>query len=558
MLDLLITVPFTLFIILINPLIGLVFAMYLSCYKKFIKPYKNQIYVNLVSGLILFIYNYQWLNYDYLLGLANFYYRFIKIYGIGRGMVDLFIYSFTHINNQNLVFALIGLCLIMLSILTVFIHKYNIKRVPLRSQIKPQPDILTKNDSIHFGHSISTNNNVEITDKELNQHALVIGTTGSGKTTTLMNIVESCCKRGLPLVYVDGKGSIKLAKQIKQICDKYNRKLKVFTLDPDTEFPNITSYNPLAFGNFTEWKNKIVTLTQEAEGRGQEHYSLQEQSYISLVCEILNKSGVYVDFEGLIAYIKDRDELQKIANRINPEIAMRLVSLAKDTNESDIVKVLETFYYSHYGKLFSTIEKSPDEIINLQESIKNGEIVLFLLDAASYKRDTNLLGRLIINDINAAWASFGRIGTRVNGYCIFDEFAAYATPNMASILSMQRDNGLHAIVGTQSINAISVESSMVKRVAVELIANCNTFIIHKLNDPKDIDLLVNTIGTKNSVTHTIFHDVSGSDSAHKISTRVADKFLIKAQDIRSLEAGYAFICRTVKNLPPDKVKIQIV
>ncbi|MBY0380038.1 MAG: DUF853 family protein, partial [Burkholderiales bacterium] len=209
------------------------------------------------------------------------------------------------------------------------------------------------NDSICFGTKYNYDEGIAITDKELNQHTLVIGTTGSGKTTTLMNIVDSCCKRNLPLIYVDGKGSIKLANKINEICKKYNRRLKVFSLDPHilnlneySNIPNISCYNPLAFGNFTEWKNKIITLTQEAEGKGQEHYSLQEQSYISLVCEILNKSGAYVDLEGLIAYIKDPAELQKIANRISPELGMRLVKISKETDESDIIKVLEAFYYS--------------------------------------------------------------------------------------------------------------------------------------------------------------------------------------------------------------------
>lgn len=398
-------------------------------------------------------------------------------------------------------------------------------------------------NGVEFGVESSSNKKVFVSDIELNQHALVIGTTGSGKTTTLMNIVDSCCQRNLPLIYVDGKGSIKLALRIQEICKKYKRSLKVFSLDPGELVPNLTCYNPLAYGNFTEWKNKIVTLAQDAEGKGQEHYSLQEQSYISLVCEVLNKSGVYVDIEGIICYIKDSAALQKLANRTDSGLAIRVAQAAQDIGNLDIIKILETFYYSGYGRLFSTSGLLAEDVINIQDSIKNGEIVLFLLDAASYKRDTNLLGRLIINDINAAWASFGRCAERYAGYCIFDEFASYAASNMASVLSMQRDNGLHAIVGTQSIHAISVESSNVKRVAVELIANCNTFIIHKLNDPKDIELLVNTIGTRCCIESNHIRSINSNNL--QISTRFTDKPLLKAQSIRELKSGYGFVCRTL-------------
>jgi len=435
-----------------------------------------------------------------------------------------------------------------------------INRVTKRLNTHTLPDTATEqaqlaqqlSAGIYLANELATQAPVVVTNAEFNQHALVIGTTGSGKTTTLMNIVAGCCIQGLPLIYVDGKGSVKLLQQIQQICDKYQRKLKVFSLDPNAQLTNICAYNPFAFGNFTEWKNKIITLTQEADTKGQEHYSLQEQSYISLLCEILHKAKVYVDLEAIIAYIKDREELQKLANRISPEMGSRLIKMGKDSDESDLIKVLETFYYSHYGELFVTSDKDSDEIINLQQSIEDGEIVLFLLDAASYKRDTNLLGKLIINDINAAFSAFGRNNQRYNGYCVFDEFAAYATSNMASILSMQRDNGLHAIVGTQSIHAISVENTHVKRVAVELIANCNTFIIHKINDPNDIELLINTIGTK---MHAEVSNTHGSQEAHtRHTTRMVEKYLIRAQDIRSLQAGFGYICRTVVTQKPVKVK----
>lgn len=51
---------------------------------------------------------------------------------------------------------------------------------------------------------------IELSDKASNQHMLVLGTTGSGKTITVCNIVESAIRRGLPLIYIDGKGDYDL------------------------------------------------------------------------------------------------------------------------------------------------------------------------------------------------------------------------------------------------------------------------------------------------------------------------------------------------------------
>ncbi len=426
-----------------------------------------------------------------------------------------------------------------------------------------QDAVDTNKNTISFGYEYNTNKLVQISDKELNQHALVIGTTGSGKTTTLLNIVEHGCKNELPVIYIDGKGSLKLAEKISKICMRHNRTLKVFSLDPNHLVPNLSHYNPFASGNFTEWKNKITTLTQQSDNKGQEHYSLQEEGYISILCEVLQQSyakfNTHIDLKEIIGYIKDRKKLEGLAPKIDPHLGMRLIMIhraLKDVEQFDLVKILESFYHSHYGHLFETSNIPQNQVIELEKSIKNKEVILFLLDAASYKKDTNMIGRLIINDINSVFASFGRNNTHHDGYCIFDEFASYASPNMASVLSMQRDNGLHAIVGTQSIHAISIENQSVKRVAVELIANCNTFFIHKINDSQDVDILVKTIGTKTHPEIITTHNTKYGNTSYSVKN--IDKPLIIPQDIRTLEPGVGYVCQTTQNIKPRKVRFNLI
>lgn len=390
---------------------------------------------------------------------------------------------------------------------------------------------------------------IYLTDQELNQHTLVMGTTGSGKTTTLMNFLVSCCERQLPLIYVDGKGDLDLVNNFINITQKYKRRLKIFSLDPDINDKFICPYNPLAYGNFSEWKNKIITLTQEAEGKGQEHYSLKEQLYINLVCEILYKSGAHIDLEGFIAYLKNKKQLLNLANSIDNELGHRLLGI--DNDDNDIVRILENFYYSYYGKLFSTSNYSRNDIISLPDAVTNGEVILFLLNSASYKKDTSLLGKLIINDINSCWSYVAKKHGFSKGYCIFDEFAAYASPNMASILSQQRSNGLHAIVATQSINAISLESNTVKRVAVELIANCNNFILHKLNDPVDIKLLANMIGKIREKEHRFNYDLTEDlEKANSLVTFTKDDYILNSQALQRLNSGFGYLYQSTRyNIP---------
>ena|GEM_PF-5351009 len=542
-------------------------------------PFERAPFYSLAIGLILILFNFWQFSY---LQLVDLYHLNMEQLQSHNGWLNLTRNSLINFKDDSLNSGLVGLSGVslfipaLISISTKYrkiIKKLLIKRVPtdstnqhldtsdlqknhLHSQSEPtqQPQ---NNPVIQGELTIGVDNNQNpftLTYKELNQHTLVIGTTGSGKTSTLLNIVYNCCSQKLPLIYLDGKGSIKLADKISQICNQFGRTLKIFSIDPDQNIKQLAKYNPLAYGNFTEWKNKIVTLLGEPESKGQEHYATEEQSYINLVCEILNKSGKPIDFEAFLGYLSHPEELQKLANKQNPEIASRLVKAGDANKNNDIIKTLELFYHSHYGQLFSTSVVPPQNIINLQQSILNNEIVLFLFDAASFKRDTSQLGKLVINDINSAFSGLGRSGQAIKAFCIFDEFAAYASPNMSNILAMQRDNGMHAVIGTQSIHAISQESQQVKRIAVELIANCNTFIIHKINDAHDITLLQETIGKEAKYR---LHSISNTPD-NRVTTNLSDEYILDGSKIRGLKPGFAYVCRTASGLKPQIVKINYV
>ncbi|HLX53077.1 MAG TPA: type IV secretion system DNA-binding domain-containing protein [Aquella sp.] len=555
---------------ILSPAVAFLIFTYLFVFLKPVSLKQAPFYL-LVVGLTLVLLNLWQFN---SLQLINLYHLNIKQLQTDNSLLNLTRNSLINFKANSINNGLVGISGIFLVLLglTDMFSNYRInkkscsKQVPvdlysgeprteenyLRSQfVSDQPQIkLVFQGELDIGIDNSQNPFI-LTHKELNQHTLVIGTTGSGKTSTLLNIVFNCCSQNLPLIYLDGKGSIKLVDKISQICNQFGRTLKVFSIDPDQNIKHLAKYNPLAYGNFTEWKNKIITLLGEPESKGQEHYATEEQNYINLVCEILNKSNRQIDLEAFLGYLSHPEELQKLANKQSPEIASRLVKAGGANKNNDIIKTLELFYHSHYGQLFSTSNELPQNIINLQQSILNNEIILFLFDAASFKKDTNLLGKLVINDINSAFSGFGRSGQSVKAFCIFDEFAAYASPNMSNILAMQRDNGMHAVIGTQSIHAISQESQQVKRIAVELIANCNTFIIHKINDAHDITLLQETIGIE---ARYRLHSISNT-ADNRVTTNLSDEYILDGSKIRGLEPGFAYVCRTAVNIKPQIIKM---
>jgi type IV secretory pathway TraG/TraD family ATPase VirD4 len=95
---------------------------------------------------------------------------------------------------------------------------------------------------------------VRLTDAELAAHALIVGATGSGKTTTLLAIVRSAVRRRIPVVYVDLKGDPGVTQALEAEAAQVWCRYLEWSLDGPAR------WNPLAQGNATELKDKLIGL----------------------------------------------------------------------------------------------------------------------------------------------------------------------------------------------------------------------------------------------------------------------------------------------------------
>src|SRR5699024_1536545 len=90
--------------------------------------------------------------------------------------------------------------------------------------------------------------------KEANQHILLQGTTGSGKTIASLSLVESTLMNKESVLFIDGKGDPKTINELQSLCDYYGRKLHVFSERTKLK------YNPLRNGNRTSVTDRIMAV----------------------------------------------------------------------------------------------------------------------------------------------------------------------------------------------------------------------------------------------------------------------------------------------------------
>lgn len=140
--------------------------------------------------------------------------------------------------------------------------------------------------SIVIGSEWQTGATVRVTDADLNKHTLVLGTTGAGKSTALLNLIEASA--GMGMVIVDGKGDADLARRI--IGKARARGQRAYLFDATGSGPS-DIYNPLASGDFTSLTDRIMTMRIWSEP----HYRTLAEGFAQTAFKVMQACKQPVD-----------------------------------------------------------------------------------------------------------------------------------------------------------------------------------------------------------------------------------------------------------------------
>ncbi len=148
-----------------------------------------------------------------------------------------------------------------------------------------------------------------MTLKEFNQHAGIIGTTGSGKTTALEILIEHCTKFDIPCLILDGKGAKDTLVAAQKIAALRDKKVKTFSDTGDV------SYNPIKYGGATSIKDKLVSLAETESV----YYSGASELLIVGTVNLMDNYDVKRTFQNFSTYLLPRNVLDLFAKEIEEE-----------------------------------------------------------------------------------------------------------------------------------------------------------------------------------------------------------------------------------------------
>ena len=392
---------------------------------------------------------------------------------------------------------------------------------------------------------------VTVSDEELAAHGLILGASGSGKSTTLVKLLSAQIERGRPVIAIDLKGSPELAQQLAQSAARAGRRLRVWSPDG----PEL--WNPLANGNATELKDKLIATERFTEP----HYQRAAERYVQNAIKVLQeaepgRAPTIADVVEMMDPGRLAASLRKLPRARADEIQQYLDGLERD--QLSAIRGLGTrlaiMTESHTGAFL----RDGPTAVDLRSALDGGDVVLFSLNSSRYGGLAAQLGTLAIQDlVTAAGERYDRISAAASGdprppqaTVAIDEFSVLPGPQVLQLIARSRGAGIGVLLVTQEQadfdrNAPGLRDQILGNTALKL--------IHRQDVPASARAAAELAGTVKGWEHTFRSGLFGGPVGD--SRRVVDRFIVEPTTIQRFGTGQLLKIRKVPDARADVVRV---
>ncbi|WP_166082282.1 type IV secretory system conjugative DNA transfer family protein [Erysipelothrix anatis] len=358
---------------------------------------------------------------------------------------------------------------------------------------------------------------------DIDVNGAVIGTTGSGKTVEICNIVEEKLKKNQPIVLMDGKGDIddySMFDVVSKLAVKYKRPLYVInqTLTEDTD-----PYNPFVGCNATQVKDMLISMGDWSENAS--FYKSRAERYWQAMASYMIDFDIPLNFKNLIKLSNENewsDEIMKnpmleaeqskvLSTGTRTMILNRFGERGLSEKRVDYLKIIiecgdsiqdntasfSTVYEGEGRKLFEPMKNQ--RTFKMSDAIDANAVVIVLLNSMSYGSFAKSLGRLVVQDIKNALGQKMIKKVKEKALFIFDELGTYMDDEFVDISARARSIGGNVVYAMQGVSDMDIFSDVVRK---QIINSCNFFAFFKQNDPDNATALSDILGTVENINTT--------------------------------------------------------
>ena len=394
---------------------------------------------------------------------------------------------------------------------------------------KPVFEVKPKDQTVHLGTD-EYGLPVLMPVKAMLQHMLLIGTTGSGKTTTIRTMAQNLMKLGGGYCFIDGKADTTdtyavLYEIIKEV-DREEDLLVLNFLNPMQSH----TFNFMLYGDADFLGEVISGFLQESQGDNaywQGKARVLMKAILSCLVFKRDNKGKFPEFGMSISEIRKYFALQelirmaddsriplhnektgnpvrqRLMNYLNELGPWRELNSNKPSPAASEVVRQHGFYVQQWGEpfdllsgVFGKIFDSPEPDIDIVDVVTNSRILVVLLPSLSYSLGTlKGLGRTVLNTFKIALTT--GLGKEIEGkreeiemrvkrnrpsvpfMLVADEYGSYAVEGFDTVLAQARSLGMAVMISVQELASLFKAS---ESDAKRLLGNTNIKMIMRLND----------------------------------------------------------------------------
>jgi conjugal transfer pilus assembly protein TraD len=378
---------------------------------------------------------------------------------------------------------------------------------------------------------------VEVPERALAAHGLILGATGAGKSTTLLTILGEQIRRGRPVVAIDLKGSPGFASELRAAAEATARPFAHWTADGGTH------WNPLAAGNATELKDKLLSTERFTEP----HYRRAAERYLQIAIQVAQETaaGGALTLARVVELMSPARlaAASRHASQARSEHVREYVSSLTPDQHSAIrglASRLAVLTESHTGPLLEP--GAPGETLDLRRALRGGEVVLFSLNSSSYGGLAAMLGTLAVQDLVAA--SGARLadgsGRELGAVVAIDEFSALHSDNVLALLARGREAGIGVLLATQELADLDRAGHGVRE---QILGNTALKIAHRQDVPESAERVARLAGTMRVWEESYQRRPGSSALGSDVSTsaRLVERYRVEPERVSTMRTGEALV-----------------
>ena len=325
---------------------------------------------------------------------------------------------------------------------------------------------------VHLGYIVDSGEPLVIPHGDWCRHAMVVGSTGVGKTVLGSWIMMQQIEQGGGLLWIDGKLDPANFASLYAMCAHAGRLDDLRIISPGTpDFSN--TYNPVLFGDPDEVAARLLAAIPSTESNaGADYYRQAANQGLTVLTQAMQATGYAyncLDFSTLLMNTKALEELERLVpegSEAKRALQMFLYQFkvpsrpGDPTLTIDIKKLKDTFggmgsRLSQFANdKFGRVLSSYTPEVRLTEDVVANRIIYVALPTMGKQEAATSFGKLAVGDLRTTISQVQELPERQRPnppFIVFcDEAGSYVTPAFARIFEQSRSANIVVIPAFQT------------------------------------------------------------------------------------------------------------